>query len=68
MNELTYCVPDISCDHCVHAITNEVGRVAGVTAVDVDLRTKAVAVRGNGLEDAAVRAAIVEAGYEPALS
>jgi copper chaperone CopZ len=34
--------------------------------VDVDLDTKLVLVRGEGLDDAAVRAAIEEAGYEAA--
>jgi copper chaperone CopZ len=34
--------------------------------VDVDLDTKEVVVHGDGVDDAAVRAAIVEAGYEAA--
>ena len=44
------------------AISAEVGKVAGVTAVRVDLDGKAVAVRGIGIDDASVRAAIAEAG------
>jgi len=66
MDELTYSVPGISCAHCVQAITGEVGKVAGVVAVDVDLDTRAVAVRGDAVDDSAVRAAIVAAGYEAA--
>lgn len=60
----TYSVPDISCQHCVDAITTEVTKVAGVTAVSVDLDAKTVAVDGG--EDAAITAAIDEAGYDVA--
>jgi copper chaperone CopZ len=40
--------------------------VPGVSAVEVDLETKLVTVRGEFLDDSAVRAAIQEAGYEAA--
>ena len=65
MEELRYSVPGISCAHCEHAISTEIGKVAGVTAVAVDLDAKTVVVQGDAAEDASVRAAIVEAGYEP---
>ncbi len=68
MDELRYSVPGISCAHCGQAISAEVEKVAGVTAVDVDIEAKTVAVRGREVAEASVRAAIVEAGYEPALS
>jgi copper chaperone len=64
MEEIRYSVPGVSCSHCEHAISAEVGKVAGVEAVDVDLDAKTVAVRGSGLDDSSVRAAIAEAGYE----
>jgi copper chaperone len=64
MEEICYSVPGVSCRHCEQAITAEVGRVAGVASVRVDLDAKTVAVRGSGLDDASVRAAIAEAGYE----
>ena len=54
----------MSCDHCVVAVTGEVGHVAGVQTVDVDLETKLVRVSGAGVDDAAVVAAIDEAGYD----
>lgn len=57
-----YSVPDISCDHCVNAITNEVTRVVGVSAVNVDLDAKNVTVVGG--DPAAVIAAIDEAGFD----
>jgi len=59
----TYSVPDISCGHCRTAITTEVTKIAGVSAVDVDLDAKTVTVNGAGFNDAAVRDAIDEAGY-----
>ena len=64
--ELTYVVPGMTCSHCEHAISSELGEVPGVEGVDVDLKTKLVIVRGAGLDDAALRAAIEEAGYEAA--
>ncbi len=62
--ELVYSVPGVSCGHCRAAITEEVAPLAGVASVDVDLDAKRVAVRGAELDDAAIRAAIEEAGYE----
>ena len=62
--QLTYSVPGMSCGHCRVAITSEVEKVAGVVSVDVDLDAKRVAVAGSELDDAAIRAAIDEAGYD----
>ncbi len=64
MTEITYTVPDMSCGHCKSAVASELGSVPGVAGVDVDLETKRVVVRGEDLDDGALRAAIVEAGYE----
>ena len=61
-----YTVPAIHCAHCALSIREEVSEVEGVDEVDVDLETKLVTVRGDGLDDAALRAAIGEAGYEAA--
>ena len=63
MSELSYAVQGRSCAHCVDAITREVGAVAGVANVAVDLDRGLVTVNGHGLDDAALRAAIDEAGY-----
>ena len=65
-DQITYVVPGMSCEHCRTAITQEVAQVDGVTAVDVDLEAKRVTVRGERLEDDALRIAIEEAGYEVA--
>ncbi len=64
--ELQYTVPGMSCESCKAAITEDVREVSGVQAIDVDLEAKSVTVRGENVEDAAVRAAIAEAGYEVA--
>ncbi len=64
MNVVSFAVPGVSCEHCRHAISTEVGRVAGVDAVDVDLERKVVVVRGGAFADDEVRAAIDEAGYD----
>jgi copper chaperone len=37
-------VPDISCEHCQHAITNALTSVEGVRAVNVDILAKQVRV------------------------
>jgi copper ion binding protein len=63
---LTYTVPGMSCEHCRSAISKEVGAVAGVESVDVDLDGKLVTVHGADVSDAAVREAIDEAGYDVA--
>ncbi len=61
--DITYSVPAIHCAHCAMSIREEVSEVAGVQDVDVDLEAKRVVVRGDELDDAALRAAIAEAGY-----
>jgi copper chaperone len=66
VSEIRYSVPAISCGHCVTAISGEVRQVTGVSEVAVDVDAKLVTVRGNGLDDAALRAAIDEAGYDVA--
>jgi len=64
VEERTYVVEGMTCDHCVHAVRTEVGAIAGVDRVDVDLATKLVRVHGDHVDDAAVQAAVDEAGYE----
>ena len=60
---VTYSVPGVHCHHCRAAIVDEVSAVEGVEDVHVDLDAKIVTVQGAELDDAAVRAAIDEAGY-----
>lgn len=66
MKELVYTVPGMSCEHCIAAVRGQLERISGVETIEADLATKRVVVRGEGLQDAALRAAIDEAGYEAA--
>jgi copper chaperone len=64
----TYTVTGMTCGHCVAAVEEEIGRLDGVTDVDVDLVAGgASAVRVTSrrpLDSERVRAAVDEAGYE----
>lgn len=64
MDQLTVNVPGMTCGHCEAAVKGEVGKVAGVRNVEVDLVTKDVVVHGDDLDLAAIAAAVDEAGYE----
>jgi copper chaperone len=60
-------VTGMTCDHCVAAVRQELGRVDGVTRVDVDLATGAVTLESDRpVDERAVAAAVEEAGYEVA--
>lgn len=63
-----YGVAGMTCGHCVGAVTSELGAVDGVRSVAVDLvagGTSVVTVTSAApLADAAVAAAVDEAGYE----
>ena len=66
METALYTVPEMSCGHCEAAVTKEISALPGVESVIVDLDSKRVEVTGSELDDAAIRAAIDEAGYEAA--
>jgi copper chaperone len=63
----TYLVTGMTCSHCVMSVTEELTALDGVESVAVDLdagSTSTVTVASSGpLDDAAVRAAVEEAGY-----
>ncbi|MFI6821584.1 heavy-metal-associated domain-containing protein [Micromonospora sp. NPDC050187] len=61
----TYQVQGMTCGHCVSAVSSELGSVAGVTDVQVDLASGQVTVTSDApLETETVRAAVDEAGFE----
>lgn len=65
MAQRVYRVPDVSCQHCVRAITSELQKIPGVQSVHVDLDTKLVTVAADeSVSDEEIRAGIEEAGYE----
>jgi len=58
-------VPEVSCQHCINAITQEVSALPGVARVEVALDTKTVTVEhGEQVTTDAIIAAINEAGYD----
>ncbi len=63
----TITVTGMTCGHCVDAVRSEIGRIDGVTGVDVDLATGRVTVAAERpVADDALAAAVDEAGYEVA--
>ena len=64
MTSKTWIVDGMTCGHCVASVRAEVGKVPGVSGVEVDLATKRVLVTGERVADDAVVAAIDEAGYD----
>ena len=66
METREYIVRGMHCRHCEASVKQEVSSAPGVTRVLVDLKRKRVEVQGDALDDAAIRAAIEEAGYEAA--
>jgi len=65
MRTTSYRVTGLSCDHCVPSVSTEIGKVADVIDVEVDLASRRVTVAGEAaLDNGAVRAAVEVAGYE----
>ena len=61
----TYTVTGMTCDHCVSAVTQELSDITGVTKVSIDLASGQVTVESDAaLDQAAVAAAVDEAGYD----
>ncbi|WP_187346895.1 heavy-metal-associated domain-containing protein [Saccharomonospora sp. CUA-673] len=64
MSTTEYQVSGMSCGHCEIAIRAEVSEIPGVTGVEVSATTGRLAVTAdNPVDDAAVLAAVDEAGY-----
>jgi len=66
MTEKSYTIVGMTCDHCVLSVREEVSELAGIAAVDVDLTSGRLRLRGQDIADAAVRDAVADAGYEVA--
>ena len=59
----TYTVEGMECGHCVSIIASAVRQLDGVTTTTVDRPLGTVTVDGDDLDDRAIRASILEAGY-----
>ena len=68
MTTTTITVSGMTCGHCEAAVKEELGALAGVSDVAVDLNaggdSPVTIASSNELDDAAIRAAVDEAGYE----
>jgi copper ion binding protein len=65
MATTTYTVSGMTCAHCVNSVSTEVGGLAGVSDVRVDLASGQVTVTSEEpLDIEAVRGAVEEAGYD----
>lgn len=64
---IQFSVTGMTCDHCVHAVTNAAKDVPGVSDVQVSLEGKSAVVTGDNIDTAKIIAAIEEEGYEAAV-
>ena len=64
MPTTSYVVTGMTCDHCVHAVTEEVSGLDGVEDVAVDLTSgRLTLTSASEIPYARVAAAVDEAGY-----
>ncbi len=64
MNTVTYSIPNISCNHCVHTIQTEVAEIPGVKTVVANNATKkAVITFEPPATEAAIKAKLAEINY-----
>ncbi len=67
MKTVTYTIPNISCGHCVHTITTEVGDLDGVQSVQASADTKtAVIVFEAPTTEEQIVSVLREINYAPA--
>ena len=65
MSTKTYTVTGMTCAQCVASVTEEVQEIPGVENVDVVLETGSLSVTSaEPVDDAAVKAAVEDAGYQ----
>ena len=65
MTTTEFQVTGITCSHCEHAVSTEVGQIAGVQNVEVSAATgRLVVISSAPVDEAQVVAAVEEAGYE----
>ena len=62
----TFRVEDMSCQHCVRAITRAIQTADAGAEIRADVAAKLVSVERTALDEAAIAALIGEAGYTPA--
>ncbi|MBX9245846.1 heavy-metal-associated domain-containing protein [Actinotalea ferrariae] len=64
MTTTEFQVTGMTCGHCEMSVRKEVAQVPNVTGIEVSAQTGTLVVTGSGpVDDAAVLAAVDEAGY-----
>ena len=64
MSTTTYSVSGMTCGHCEGSVRSEVAKLDGVTGIEVSAASGSLVVTSaTELDDAAVLAAVDEAGY-----
>ncbi|WP_217182725.1 heavy-metal-associated domain-containing protein [Streptomyces sp. AC495_CC817] len=64
MNTTTYAVTGMTCGHCEGSVRSEVAKLQGVTGIEVSAAAGSLIVTSDAaIDDAAVLAAVDEAGY-----
>ena len=64
--ERTYVVEGMTCGHCELSVREEVEELQGVESAQADHASGRLVVRGEQIDDAAVRDAVAAAGYRVA--
>lgn len=62
----TIAIEGMHCQHCVAAVNEALEAVSGVTSVKVSLEKNNAVVEGEGLDDAALKAAVEDTGFDVA--
>lgn len=60
----TISIEGMHCQHCVAAVTEALKAVSGVSSVSVSLEHNNAVVEGSGLDDAALKAAVEDTGFD----
>jgi copper ion binding protein len=64
MTTVTYSIPNISCNHCVHTIQTEVSELAGVKSVQANLENQqAVITFDTPATEEAIKQLLAEINY-----
>ena len=65
MNTSDFIIAGMTCGHCVAAVSGEVSKIDGVTAVDIDLAEGRMRVQSTTpIDHRDIAGAVDEAGYE----
>lgn len=64
MSTTTFAVTGMTCNGCANKVKGEIGKVDGVSRVDVELATGRVTVTADGVTDARIIDVVEEVGYE----